>query len=78
MAAKRGIELLIDDNSVAFYKASDDSEPMFFYSIQDGGLFFKVNVWLAQEVKEELPYWIKDEKQLKQVIKFLGAELHEC
>lgn len=75
MAAKRGIELLIDDNSVAFYKESDDSEPMFFYSIQDGGLFFKMNVWLKQEVKQELPCWIKDEKQLKQVIKFLSNEI---
>lgn len=74
-ATKRNIELVIDEDKVAFYNMNDDSEPMFFYAIQENALFFKTNIWLSQLVAEELPYWIKDEKHLREVIQYLSDSL---
>ncbi len=45
------------------------------YSIQETGLFFKGNIWLKPEVKEELPHWIMNEKMLRNLIEFVSPSL---
>jgi len=74
-AEARNIELIIDPTLVSFYNMEDDSEPMFTYSVNEetGEMFFKSNIWLSQESKEELPHWINSEKQLRQVINFIAS-----
>ena len=76
-AEARNIELVIDETLVCFYSMEEDSEPMFMYSVNEdnGELFFKCNIWLSQEVKEELPHWISNEKQLRQVINFVSEQM---
>ena len=73
-AEARNIELVVDDELVSFYDMNDDSEPMVMYTkTEDGELFFKGNIWLSKETKEELPNWVKSEKQLREMINFLSA-----
>jgi len=76
-AEARNIELVIDADLVSFYNTEDDGEPMMTYSVNEetGEMFFKTNIWLNQEVKEELPNWINSEKQLRQVIQFVSESL---
>ena len=77
-AMKRNLELIVDDETVAFYTDYSDTEPMFFYSISETGeLFFKSNIWLKQETKEELPYWINSEKELRRVLDFVSKEIEK-
>jgi hypothetical protein len=71
-AAKRDIELVVDENLVSFYHVDDDSEPSFTYRNEKDGLFFMGNVWLNQKDKEELPSWIKDEKHLREMVDFIA------
>lgn len=81
-ARKRGIELEHHEKAgdkedvLYFYPLGSDDEPMVAYTIKDSGqLFFRNNIWLKRETKEELPHWIKDEKELRRVIDFLGQEI---
>nr|WP_075498170.1 hypothetical protein [Moritella viscosa]SHO15530.1 Putative uncharacterized protein [Moritella viscosa] len=75
-ATARNVELVVDEELVSFYPLDDDSgEPAFTYTRQDTGLFFKSNVWLTQETKEELPYWIMDEMQLRRLIEYVAPAL---
>ncbi|EFI2836394.1 hypothetical protein [Escherichia coli] len=75
-AARRNIDItLIDDETVAFWEADNDCEWMFSYMIgNDGFLHFKGNVYLPQDIKEELPACIDTEKKLKEVINFIAKE----
>ncbi|NOH31026.1 hypothetical protein [Vibrio mediterranei] len=74
-ASRRNIELIIDEDTVSFYPLNDDNgEPAFIYSKQDTGLFFKANIWLTPETKEELPYWIMNEAMLRRLIDHVKPE----
>lgn len=58
------------------YEIENDCEWMFSYRVnEDGSFTWNGNIYLAQEVKEELPATIKDEKHLRQVLKFISENI---
>ncbi|EGV5393329.1 hypothetical protein FER63_23440 [Salmonella enterica] len=77
-AAKRGIELEVDRDSeaVLFWDAREESEWMFSYGIagRDGSLVWRGNIYLADELKEELPAHIMTGEKLKEVIDYIHRE----
>ena len=79
---KRGfwVELEDFDDLVTFTEIEEDGELacewMFSYRMnEDGSFTWNGNVYLAKEIKEELPATIKDEKHLREVIAFVAKEL---
>lgn len=79
-AGKRGIELSVeqfnDMDVLCIWETDNDCEWLCSYYINDDGSFtWKGNIYLAQEVKEELPATIKDEKHLREVIKFISESI---
>lgn len=79
-AGKRGIELSVeqfnDMDVLCIWEADNDCEWLCSYYINDDGSFtWKGNVYLSQEVKEELPATINDEKHLRQVIQFISENI---
>lgn len=80
MAKNRGIELTVEDlgdyTALCIWEADNDCEWMCSYRIEHDKLTWHGNVYLHQDVKEELPATIFDEKQLREVIKFIGMNLH--
>lgn len=79
-AGKRGIELSVeqfnDMDVLCIWEADNDCEWLCSYYINDDGIFtWKGNIYLSQEVKEELPATIKDEKHLRQVIQFISENI---
>ncbi|MEZ9399278.1 hypothetical protein AB4218_23210 [Vibrio splendidus] len=76
-AKKKLVELCVDEDSVSFYPLNDEGvEPALIYSIQDTGFFFKSNIWLSDQTKEDLPHWVMDEKMLRRMIDFIAPELN--
>ncbi|EMW0060161.1 hypothetical protein ABIV32_001573 [Salmonella enterica subsp. enterica] len=75
-AARRGITFEVWDDKLLFWEATNDSEWMFSYTIDEntGFLHFYGNVYLPQDVKEELPAMIDTDKKLKEVINFIAKE----
>ncbi|WP_273945796.1 hypothetical protein [Escherichia coli] len=74
-ALRRGIELQLEDEQVRFWEIEQDCEWMFSYSIaQCGCLFWKGNVYLPRDIKEELPAMIGTDKKLKEVLDFIHKE----
>lgn len=90
MALKRGIEIVIEEGIghdgetlVCFWDNRNESagEWMFSYAVaNDGSLYWNGNVYLPQEIKEELPGTIQSEQVLREVVIFLSTQLHkvEC
>lgn len=81
-AGKRGIELSVeqfDDLDVlCIWEADNDCEWMCSYIINNNGSFaWRGNVYLPDEIKEELPATIKDEKHLREVIAFIASEINQ-
>lgn len=81
-AGKRGIELSVeqfDDLDVlCIWEADNDCEWMCSYLINNNGSFtWRGNVYLPDEIKEELPATIKDEKHLREVIAFIASEINQ-
>lgn len=79
-AGKRGIELSVeqfnDMDVLCIWEADNDCEWLCSYYINDDGSFtWKGNIYLSQEVKEELPATINDEKHLRQVIQFISENI---
>lgn len=87
-AKRRGISLELyndgEHDRVLFWDINNDNEWLCSYEVQevrnvDGfyeeGLYYHGNILLSQEEKEELPYWINNDKKLKEVITFLGSTL---
>lgn len=78
LAANRGLELTVEDmgdvKALCFWDAENDCEWMFSYVYGDV-LTWKGNVYLPREIAEELPATIFTEKQLREVIKFVAAQL---
>lgn len=81
-ANKRRLDVTIenfDENEgdvLAVWEADNDCEWMFSYQINDDGSFtWRGNIYLSQDIKEELPATVKDEKHLRQVLDFIAKEL---
>lgn len=76
-AKRRGIDLTVEDVDgwpiLCFWDDQNDNEWMFSYRMSDDALHWGGNVWLADDVKEELPATITSDKHLRQVIEFLGS-----
>ncbi|EDS3220953.1 hypothetical protein GQU58_004589 [Salmonella enterica] len=75
-AARRSITFEVWDDKFLLWEANNDNEWMCSYSIDEntGFLHFHGNIYLPQEVKEELPATIDTEKKLKEVINFIAKE----
>ncbi len=78
-AAKRSLEVMVDieaeATTVSIWEDDDDAcEWLVAYETSETqeGLFFKNAVLLNGDLSAELPRWIKDEKQLRKVIDFIG------
>lgn len=70
------IENFGEGDQLCVWEADNDCEWMFSYLVNDNGSFtWNGNVYLEQEIKEELPATIKDEKHLRQVLKFVSEEM---
>lgn len=79
-AKRHGLDLEInsfnDYTLLCVYEIENDCEWMFSYRVnEDGSFTWNGNIYLAQEVKEELPTTIKDEKHLRQVLKFISENI---
>lgn len=78
-AKKRGIELELieaDDRLVlAFYEDKNECEWMFSYNVNHDCLTWRGNIYLSNEVKEELPATITTEKKLREVIDFISKNI---
>lgn len=79
-----GVDLYLDDDGIWILDISemeynknlgiydDASEPCVQYFLNENGEFsFYGNIYLPQQVKEDLPLIIKNEKELRAVIQFL-------
>lgn len=78
-ATKRGLIVEIDMDRLWICVAADASEPICIYNVSENGNGFFWNSapkWLSQQTKEELPYWIVDDKMVRQVVNFLAQELN--
>ena len=79
-AKKRGLDLTVEDlgdrMALCIWEADNDCEWMCSYRIENDKLTWDGNVYLRQEVKEELPATIFDERQLREVLAFIGSNLH--
>ena len=80
MAKARGLDLTVEDfddyTLLCIWEADNDCEWMCSYRIEHDKLTWHGNIYLDQEIKEELPATIFDEKQLREVLKFIGSNLH--
>lgn len=79
-ANRRNLDITVenfdDKDLVCFWEKDEDSEWLFSYRIsEDGSLSWGGNVYLKQEIKEELPGTIFSEKQLKDVINFVSGAM---
>jgi hypothetical protein len=54
----------------------DSSEPMFsMYANRDGSYSYRGNIWLSAAVREEIPAFVDNEKQLRKVLAFVANEM---
>ncbi|EGB7013647.1 hypothetical protein ACRWP7_003312 [Escherichia coli] len=54
----------------------DSSEPMFsLFANEDGSFSYRGNIWLSSTTREEIPAFIRDEKQLRQVLAFIAQDM---
>lgn len=54
----------------------DSSEPMFsLFANDDGSFSYRGNIWLDRATREEIPAYIKGEKQLRQVLAFIAQDM---
>jgi hypothetical protein len=83
MAVKRGIDITVwrDDESglpevYAVWDNNNDNEPLFYIRANnnDNSFYLDCNNMLPSDIWQELPYWIKGEQGLKDVIRFVGKE----
>lgn len=86
-ALKRNIDLDLGESgpsgeltTIWFTEIEKDGEPacepFIMYLVNgDGSFSFYGNVYLPNEIKEELPAYIPDEKKLREMIGFLNGEI---
>lgn len=74
-ASKRGLDIVENgDGLISVFEATIDSEPMFLVRGNNGEFFYWGNTYLPRSVKEELPYWMKDEKALRSMLGFVAEQ----
>lgn len=79
-AKRHNLDVTVEDFGeglqLCIWEADNDCEWLCSYRMNENGSFtWHGNVYLAQEIKEELPATIKDEKHLRQVLKFISGEI---
>lgn len=68
------------NNSAMIWICVDDdrSEPMFsLFANEDGSFSYRGNIWLSTTTREEIPAFIKNEKQLRQVLAFIAHDMRQ-
>jgi hypothetical protein len=81
MALRRGLDLTVETKAsseatlLCIWEADNDCEWLCSYRFGDV-LSWNGNIYLPQQIKEELPATIKNEAELRQVISFIAASLH--
>lgn len=79
MALKRGLQLTVSDQPdsllLCIWEADNDCEWLCSYRINSDSLSYNGNIYLPENIKQELPGTIFSEKQLKEVIKYIADEL---
>ncbi|ATN93835.1 hypothetical protein [Citrobacter phage IME-JL8] len=80
-ARKRGLDVTIENvgegDFMAVWDLNNDCEWMFTYQVNDNGSFtYNGNVWLPEDLKEELPGTLKDEKHVREMLAYIGANRH--
>lgn len=80
-AKRRGLDVTIEEISDAMllcvWDINNDCEWMFSYRVNNDSSFtWNGNVYLPQELKEELPATLKDEKYVREMLDFVGANRH--
>ena len=78
-AEKRGLtveEMSYKDlPAIWIFEEGNDCEPeAVFFANEDGSFTFTMSL-LPREIKEELPATIRDEKHLREVLKFISKEM---
>lgn len=79
-AKRHNLDVTIENfgevDQICVWEANNDCEWMFSYTINANGSFnWYGNVYLAQDIKEELPATINDEKHLRAVLKFIAENI---
>lgn len=78
-AKRHGLELTVEDFGdvlqLCIWEADNDCEWLCSYRINYDCLTWHGNIYLPQEVKEELPATINNEVFLRQVLKFISEEI---
>lgn len=80
-AKRRGLYVMIEEINDAMlllvWDINNDCEWMFSYRVNNDGSFtWNGNVYLPQELKEELPVTLKDEKHVREMLDYVGANRH--
>lgn len=80
-AKRRGLYVTIEEIDDAIlllvWDINNDCEWMFSYRVNNDDSFtWNGNVYLPQELKEELPATLKDEKHVREMLDFVGANRH--
>lgn len=80
-AKRRGLYVTIEEIDDAIlllvWDINNDCEWMFSYRVNNDGSFtWNGNVYLPQELKEELPATLKDEKHVREMLDYVGANRH--
>lgn len=84
MAKRRGLEMTIEEldsdkesyTAVCFWEAENDCEWLCSYRLNSQNLTWNGNVYLPEQIKEELPATIESEAVLRSVVQFIAASLH--
>ena len=80
-AKRRGLYVTIEEINDAMllfvWDINNDCEWMFSYRVNNDGSFtWNGNIYLPQELKEELPATLKDEKHVREMLDYVGANRH--
>ena len=70
------IEEISDAMLLCVWDINNDCEWMFSYRINSDCLTWNGNIYLPQELKEELPATLKDEKHVREMLDYVGANRH--
>lgn len=81
MALRRGLELTVETNAssdatlLCIWEAKNDCEWLCSYRFGDV-LTWDSNIYLPQEIKQELPGTIDSEKRLREVVSYIASNRH--
>lgn len=80
MAQKRGLTLTVEkldsEHCLCVWESNNDMEWLFSYTLTGAGLQWRGNVYLPDDLKEELPALITTEKKLREMVEFIGSNRH--